>query len=185
MNITSSFSIRNSPGVVGVRQERKRLGLEFLSAPRAVLERDRRGVAIRIALERRHLRARRIRAAVPLASPECSVSPPSPPRIASQFLLPSGCRCLTIPATQGGRSRPPSEGPTTPLSVSCQPAPVLTAVKAHRYALPPLRGADGLDGGSAQARASSGRQGLKMTSTSGSSLLPADDHRYDPLEAAG
>ena len=46
-------------------------------------------------------------------------------------------------------------GPTTPLSVSCQPAPVLTAVKAHRYALPPLRGTDGLDGGSAQARANS------------------------------
>ena len=64
--------------------------------------------------------------------------------VASQFLLP-----------KEGRSRPPGEGPTTPLSVSCQPAPVLTAVKAHRYALPPLRGADGLDGGSAQARANS------------------------------
>jgi len=66
------------------------------------------------------------------------------PRIASQFLLPNE-----------GRSRPLGEGPTTPLSVSCQPAPVLTAVKAHRFALPPLRGADGLDGGSAQAPANS------------------------------
>ena len=64
--------------------------------------------------------------------------------VASQFLLP-----------KERRSRPPSEGPTTPLSVSCQPAPVLAAVKAHRYALPPLRGADGLDGTSAQARADS------------------------------
>ena len=30
-----------------------------------------------------------------------------------------------------------------------------------------------------------GRQGLNMTSTSGSLPLPAEDHRHDPLEAAG
>ena len=85
----------------------------------------------------------------------------SPPRVSG-----GGDRARTVPAellsalvcavVSGAHlARPPGEDPTTPLSVSCQPAPVLTAVKAHRYALFPLRGADGLDGGSAQARANS------------------------------
>ena len=53
---------------IGVRQERERLGLETCLAPRAILERYRRRVPVRIALERRYLRARRIRPAIPLAS---------------------------------------------------------------------------------------------------------------------
>ena len=76
---------------VRVRQQRERLGLEAGLAPGAVLERDRRRVPIRIALERVHLRARRIRPAIPLA--------------------PQDVRCRRLPHPQTDLERPRAVAP--------------------------------------------------------------------------
>ena len=52
--------------MIGVRQQVERLGLELPPAPGAVLQRDRRRVAVGVLLEPGHLRPRRVRAAVAL-----------------------------------------------------------------------------------------------------------------------
>ncbi len=84
-----------------------------------------------------------------------------------------GSHCLTIPATSRGslphNSCYPMRGhldhqASAPGDIpvgSCQPTPVLAAVKARRCAPPPLRGAHGLDGGSAHASGIPGRLGSR------------------------
>ena len=92
-------------GIVRIRQQRERLGREPCPAPGAVLERDRGRVAVRVALERSDLRARRIRPAVPLAPQDV------------------GCRRLPHPQTDLERPRAVAPARLAPLDLQCAHQP--------------------------------------------------------------